>query len=250
MESAGIRARQTCCRTPLSCGVLAGFEVFELTSENRGVPGSSPGLAVQTRRARTGYLARRPGSPRVRNPGLAISEGRAPAGTATLPKIPDARTIGHYERTELQSVVVPVGLSEADIEYIRAGYRMLAEGDPAFLDRYEPDATLVFPATLPKGGTYGNPWDALEFWTSTSELFEEPHPEPEEFIRQDDRLVVLGCFRGRSRATGERVAVRFAHVFGLSDAVGPVSEQKATSVEVFMDTAALLAALAEEPRPS
>ena len=47
IESAGIRARQACCWTRLFPGFLAGLEGFEQTSENRGVPGSSPGLAIQ-----------------------------------------------------------------------------------------------------------------------------------------------------------------------------------------------------------
>jgi ketosteroid isomerase-like protein len=134
-------------------------------------------------------------------------------------------------------------LSEAEIEWIREGYRMFAEGDPAFLDRYEAEATMVFPESLPKGGVYRSPLEAIEFWNTMGELFEDAHPEPEEFIRDGDRLVVLGHFKGRSRATGEAVAIRFAHVLGLTSAHGPVSEQRNTSFELIADTAAVLSAL-------
>jgi uncharacterized protein len=144
----------------------------------------------------------------------------------------------------VESVVLP--LSQEDIEYICEGYRLFAERDPAFLDRYEPDATVVFPESLPKGGTYGSPLEALEFWNKIGELFEDAHPEPEEFIRDGDRLVVLGHFHGRSRATGGQVAIRFAHVFGLTDAEGPLSQQRFTSFELIGDTAALLAAITEQ----
>jgi hypothetical protein len=49
MESAGIRSRRAAAGTPLFAGVLPGFEGFERTTENRGVPGSSPGLAIYLR---------------------------------------------------------------------------------------------------------------------------------------------------------------------------------------------------------
>jgi ketosteroid isomerase-like protein len=75
-------------------------------------------------------------------------------------------------------------LSQEDIDHIREGYRLFEAGDPAFLDHFMPDATLVFPETLPKGGTYGSPVEALEFWNNIGELFEDPHPEPEEFTRR------------------------------------------------------------------
>ena len=117
-----------------------------------------------------------------------------------------------------------------------------------FLERFEPDARLVFPESLPKGGTYRSALEALEFWNNVSELFEGAHPEPAEFIREGDRLVVLGHFRGRSRATGEPVAVRFAHVFGLTDAEGPLSDQRYISFELIIDTAPVLSALAKRGR--
>jgi uncharacterized protein len=136
-----------------------------------------------------------------------------------------------------------VSLSREDIDYIREGYRLFTDGDPAFLDRYEPDATLVFPETLPSGGRYASPFEALEFWSGMGELFEGAHPEPEEFMRDGDRLVVLGVFHGRAKVTGKTVAIRFAHVFGLPDREEPMSEQRFTSFELFVDTAAMLSAL-------
>ena len=124
-------------------------------------------------------------------------------------------------------------LSEEDIDYIREGYRRFADGDPTFLDRFTSDATLVFPETLPKGGTYASPWEALEYFNNVGERFDNPRPEPEEFIRDGDRLVVLGQFHGRSRATGDQVAIRFAHVYRLTGVEGPLSEQRYAAMELF-----------------
>jgi ketosteroid isomerase-like protein len=135
-------------------------------------------------------------------------------------------------------------LSQADIDYIREGYRLFEDGDPAFLDRFTPDATLVFPETLPKGGTYGSPWEALEYWNTIGEIFEDPHPEPEEFIRDGDRVVMLGTWHAVVPSSGRRVAVRVAHVFAWSGE-GPLAGRKATSFELICDTASFAAALAE-----
>jgi len=143
----------------------------------------------------------------------------------------------------IEWVLVPGSLSHEDIDYIREGYRLFGDGDPAFLDRFTPDATLVFPETLPKGGTYGSPWEALEFWNTIGELFEDPRPEPEEFIRDGDRLVVLGHFHGRARATGERVAIRFAHVVRLRGVEGPLSQRRWAALELLVDTGSVLAAI-------
>src|SRR5438128_2382256 len=106
----------------------------------------------------------------------------------------------------LEWLVVPGSLSEEDIDRIREGYRLFEDADPAFLDRFTPDATLVFPATLPKGGTYGSPWEALEFWNNIGELFDDPHPEPEEFIRDGERVGALGPWPGLAPASGRRAA--------------------------------------------
>lgn len=146
----------------------------------------------------------------------------------------------------LEWVVVAGGLSQADIDYISEGYRLFRENDPAFMDRFTPDATLVFPDTLPKGGTYRSPWDALEFWNTIGELFEGALAEPEEFIGDGDRLVVLGTWQGRARATGEEIAVRFAHVLRLTGSAGNLSGQRLTSLELIIDTAAVLTALGHE----
>jgi hypothetical protein len=112
------------------------------------------------------------------------------------------------------------------------------------MDRFSPDATFVFPTTLPAGGTLGSPWDALEFTTTVSELFDDPHPEPEEFIRDDDRVVMLGIWHAVVPSSERRVAVRVAHVFTLSGE-GPLAGRKATSFELICDTASFAAAPAE-----
>lgn len=140
---------------------------------------------------------------------------------------------------------MPYGLSSEEIDWIREGYRMFREGDPAFMDRYAPDARFEFPASMPGGGTYHGPFDALEFWTTIGELFDSPYADPEDFLRAGDRLVVFGTWRARSRQSGEEIAARFVHDLRLSSDQGPLMDLKAVSFEVFFDTAAILGSLGD-----
>ena len=135
-------------------------------------------------------------------------------------------------------------LTPEDIEYLREGYRLFREHDPAFMERFAPDATFVFPTTLPAGGAYEGPWEALEFATTVSDRVDDPYPEPEEFIRDGDRVVMLGTWRAVLPPSGRRVAVRVAHVLTWSGE-GPLAGRKATSFELICDTVSFAAALAE-----
>ncbi len=84
------------------------------------------------------------------------------------------RPVGRLATSRSQAV--PGSLSQDEIEHIREGYRLFTEGEPAFLDVYTPDATLVVPERLPKGRSYASPIEALEFWNNIGELFEDAHP--------------------------------------------------------------------------
>jgi hypothetical protein len=136
-------------------------------------------------------------------------------------------------------------LSPEEVEWLREGYRLFREHDPAYLDRFTPDATFVFPTSLPAGGTYDGPWEALEFQTTVSERVDDPHPEPGEFIRDGDRVVVLGTWHAVVPTTGRRVAARVVHVFRFSGGEVPLPEQKVTAFELIADTAVFGGALAE-----
>lgn len=94
----------------------------------------------------------------------------------------------------------------------RDAYRMFREQDPAVLDNWDPEIEWHVPETLPGGGDLHGPLEVLEFLDTMSGLWEDPHPEPEEFLAAGDKLVVLGTWRGRARSTGVDVAVPFVHV--------------------------------------
>ena len=138
---------------------------------------------------------------------------------------------------------MPYGLSEAEVEWVREGYRMFREGDPAFMDRFDPDAKFIIPATVPSGGTYDSTFAALEFWTTVGELFEDPYPEPVEILRVEDRLIVFASWHARSRQTGEEIALRIVHSQRLNGEGATLMDQRIVSLELFVDTAAFLQAI-------
>src|SRR5262249_12667489 len=124
---------------------------------------------------------------------------------------------------------MPYGLSAAEIEWIREGYRMFREGDPAFMERYAPDARFSIPTTLPAGGTYQGPFEAMEYYRTIGEQFEDASPAPVELLRVEDCLIVFGTFRGRSRETGEEIAARFLHLLRMNGDGATLTEQKIVS---------------------
>jgi hypothetical protein len=134
-------------------------------------------------------------------------------------------------------------LTREDIDPLREGYRLFRE-HPAFMDRFALDATFVYPTTLRAGGTYADPWEALEFTTTVSDRVDDPHSEPEEFIGDGDRVVVLGTWHAVVPSSGRHATVRFAHVFTWSGE-GPLTGRKARSFELICDTVSFAAALAE-----
>jgi ketosteroid isomerase-like protein len=145
---------------------------------------------------------------------------------------------------------MPYGLSPEEIDWLREGYRLFREGDPAYLDLYTDDAKFIFPPTLPRGGTYDSPLEALEFTTNLAELFDSPYPDPEEFLRVEEHVIVVGTWRARSRQSGEEITARFVHLLRMSDAEAPINEQKVISLENVPDTAAMLKGLDPSPPPS
>jgi ketosteroid isomerase-like protein len=142
---------------------------------------------------------------------------------------------------------MPYGLSTEEIEWLRDGYRMFREGDPAFMDRFAADAKITLPKTVVGGGTFDNPLEALEVTATIGELFDDPHPDPEEFLRVEDRVIVIGTWRARSRQSGEKITARFVHLLRYGDADAPVNDQQAVSWENVIDTRAMFQELGPVP---
>jgi ketosteroid isomerase-like protein len=103
-------------------------------------------------------------------------------------------------------------ITEELVASARDGYRLFGENDPAFLDAWDPAIEWHVPDTLPGGGALHGPLEVLAFFETVGGLWEDPLPEPEEFLAAGDKLVVLGTWRARARSTGVHVELPFAHV--------------------------------------
>jgi ketosteroid isomerase-like protein len=113
--------------------------------------------------------------------------------------------------------VVTDPITQDLVRQAEAGYRQFRENDPAFLDTIDPDVEWHVPDTLPGGGVLRGPLAVLEFMETTGGLWEDAHPDPEEFLPSGSTLVVLGRWRARARSTGVDVEIPFAHVLRYRD---------------------------------
>jgi ketosteroid isomerase-like protein len=124
-----------------------------------------------------------------------------------------------------------------DVQRLRAIYDAFDRGDvDGWVGLLAHDIEWSVPETLPWGGTRHGHEGVRVFRELLDEHVEGGWGTPEEFLETDDRIVVLGRFNGRARATGREFEMAFAHVWAFSDGV-PVRYHN------YSDTATALAAL-------
>lgn len=106
-----------------------------------------------------------------------------------------------------------------NVETVQRLYRALADPDPAeLLEVLDPNLHANITAGLPNGwgGTYTTAADLIQrCWRP---MFSQLaiHPVPQEYLLcEPDRIVVLGRYRGQSRAAGRPLDAAFAHVLQL-----------------------------------
>jgi len=113
-------------------------------------------------------------------------------------------------------------------------YRQLEGGDIRYFDLL--DADIEF--NSPFGDVHGHDGVASIF-EMAGRAFDEPHPEPEEFVPAGDRLLVTGTWKGRAKATGISVEARFAHIVWFR-------EGKICATHVYVDSAKVREAIEGE----
>lgn len=88
------------------------------------------------------------------------------------------------------------------------------------------------PEQIPYAGRRRGRGEVGEFFARLSESEEITHFEPQEFIAQGERVVVLGNYRGRTRRAGRDYDLDWLHVF-------TVRGGRVASFREYVDTAAL-----------
>ena len=124
----------------------------------------------------------------------------------------------------------------ANAELVRGFYEAAARGDKSAMDIFAPDVEFVMPEVLPHGGTIRGR-DALgAYFGEVQGRWDDFRVELDDLVDGDARIVALGRFCGRPKASGHYVEVPFALVWTLRDGA-------AIRVDEYTDTALLLEAL-------
>jgi ketosteroid isomerase-like protein len=109
----------------------------------------------------------------------------------------------------------------------------------SIMDMFADDAVMHGPApsgVLPWGGTYNGHSGVAQFFKALGESLEPQQFDLNDFIAQDNKVVVLGYQRGKAKSTGRPYEIDFVHLWSLRDG-------RLTEFQVFNDTAALVEAL-------
>lgn len=124
---------------------------------------------------------------------------------------------------------------QRNTENAKRAYELFKAGDvESLMSLYTTDADWETPATenVPHGGRRKGREQMLEFMQIVNENSENLHFTPGEFIAQGDKVVVLGDYGWRSKATGKEYTSDFVHVCTFND------DGKITGFKEYNDTAA------------
>ena len=131
-------------------------------------------------------------------------------------------------------------MSEENVNILRQGYGAFNRADidtvmglmDAEIEWQEPDVE-----GLPQRGTHHGPEDvANNVFGAIVENWDGFQAVPDEFLDAGDRVIVLGHFQGRGKASGRTLDAPYAHVWTLR-------EGKAVHFRAYADTANVLLSL-------
>ena len=128
---------------------------------------------------------------------------------------------------------------EQNIELVRRGYEAFGRGDITELLTLF-DENIVWsspgPSEVPTAGTRRGKQEVAQFFQAVDSLFEMQRFEPEAFIADGDRVVVLGSETARVKATGKVLEQTWAHAFTVKD-------EKVVAFQEYIDHSAVVAEL-------
>jgi len=128
---------------------------------------------------------------------------------------------------------------QQNVDIVRRGYEAFGHGDlDAMMKLFDENIEWISPgpAELPTAGTRRGLQQVAEFFKSVNEVFEIQRFEPNAFIAQGDRVIVLGTETSRIKATDRVLDLDWAHAFTLRDGL-------VVAFHEYIDTAAVAAEL-------
>ena len=108
---------------------------------------------------------------------------------------------------------------KTNTERVQELYDSFAEGDmEAIRDIMDPDAELLMPKGIARGGTFHGFDDIVEnVFSVLGNEWEDMSVVPERYVADGDTVVVLLSWSGTYSETGKSVAYPNAHVFDFED---------------------------------
>lgn len=110
----------------------------------------------------------------------------------------------------------------------------------SIIDMFEDNAVMHGPApsasVLPWGGTHNGRSGVAQFFKALGESLEPQQFDLNDFIAQDNKVVVLGYQKGRAKPTGRPYETEFVNVWTIRNG-------KFMEFRVYNDTAALVESL-------
>jgi ketosteroid isomerase-like protein len=82
-----------------------------------------------------------------------------------------------------------------------------------------PDVRWEVVEGFPRSGIYQGSNGVFEFFSRLFGDFEDWHTEPAEIFEAGDRVIGLGFYSARTKATGKSFKARFAHVWTMRDGI-------------------------------
>ena len=109
-----------------------------------------------------------------------------------------------------------------------------AHGKPEIICQVvAPDVRWEVVAGFPFSDVYLGLNDVLgRFFADLFSEFEDWHTEPSEFFETDNRVIALGTYSARAKATGRTFHARFAHVWTLNEGIIVRLQQCADTVQI------------------
>lgn len=124
---------------------------------------------------------------------------------------------------------------QTNTRLVQQAYQRIHAGDmAAFLTLLADDVQWqIFPMqNVPFAGTWQGRAQVSEFFRKVAASQEQVEFVPEHFIAQDDKVVVLGYFVNRVKATGKESRSEWAQVWTVKEGV-------ITQMQEYVDTAAV-----------
>jgi ketosteroid isomerase-like protein len=136
-------------------------------------------------------------------------------------------------------------MPESNVDRLRAGYEALDRGDIGPVrDFLHPEAEMHDRPEIPDATTYRG-WEGIVHSVRASEeTFDDFHFLPEQFLENDDKIVVIIRMVGKGRASGVPVEERIAHLWTVRDGRGVVLRAYSSPADA-LEAAGLSRELAE-----